>query len=241
MPGDKLTLAYCEDEEIQASQAEVLTRAWAAENGCTLTFQRYPSAEALLFDLDGKAPAFDLVLLDIAMGGMDGFTLAGELRRRDSRVRLAFLTSDPGFVFRGYEVRAWRYLLKPLTSESLGKLLGELRQELSRDEKSILLELGGENRRIYLADLEAVEAAGHTLTLHLAEEDVLVRMGLDALLDKLNAQENSFIRCHRSAAVNIRRVERITREAVRMESGAEYPVSRGMYPALNRAFLEENR
>ena len=69
---------------------------------------------------------FDLIFLDIDLGGMDGMALARKIRETDSEVPILFLTNHKEYVFEGYEVQAFRYLLKPVTEDTLFPLLEEL-------------------------------------------------------------------------------------------------------------------
>lgn len=57
---------------------------------------------------------------------VNGMDTARELRQSDTAVRLVFLTSSPEFALESYEVRAFDYLLKPVTYERLAQLLDEL-------------------------------------------------------------------------------------------------------------------
>jgi DNA-binding response OmpR family regulator len=58
--------------------------------------------------------AFDLVLIDVCMPGMDGFELCGELRRR-SDVLIVFVTalSNPAEILYGYDLGADDFITKP--------------------------------------------------------------------------------------------------------------------------------
>ena len=52
--------------------------------------------------------------------------LARKIRETDSEVPILFLTNHKEYVFEGYEVQAFRYLLKPVTEDTLFPLLEEL-------------------------------------------------------------------------------------------------------------------
>ena len=55
-------------------------------------------------------------------------------------------------------------------------------------------------------------------------------------LEDLKAED--FFRIHRSVLVNLRRIVKITRTDVTLDSGDVLPVARGKYDAVNRAFIE---
>ena len=106
-----MNIAYCEDEKIQLEYMEQLIRKWADEGNDTVTYFGYGSAKELLFEHPDSFP-FDLLLLDIDMDGMDGMALAKEIRKKDQKLPIVFLTNRSEYVFEGYEVGALRYLLK---------------------------------------------------------------------------------------------------------------------------------
>lgn len=61
----------------------------------------------------------DLALLDIDMPGMDGLTLAAEIKRRRPDTAIIFLTGYTQYAVDAFAVRASGYLLKPVTREAL--------------------------------------------------------------------------------------------------------------------------
>ena len=85
---------------------------------------RYGSGEALL--ADWRPGAFELVVLDIYMGGATGMEVARRLRADDGQVRLAFATSSNDFASESYEVGACYYLRKPFRPEGVRAMLERL-------------------------------------------------------------------------------------------------------------------
>ena len=84
----------------------------------------YGSGEALL--ADWRPGAFELVVLDIYMGGATGMEVARRLRAGDGQVRLAFATSSNDFASESYEVGACYYLRKPFRPEGVRAMLERL-------------------------------------------------------------------------------------------------------------------
>ncbi len=236
-----MRIAYCEDEQAQAELAKEYMDSWAKKRNISCTVELFSTAEEFLFALDeAKALPYDLVLLDIAMDGMDGFTLAKKLRERDKKARIAFLTSDSSHVFEGYELEIWRYILKPLTPRRTAELLSALTESLGEADPYLLLEISGEMRKLYLRDLLYVEVNGHYTTLHGNEETITTKKKFSDMVEALNAAGGNFLRCHRSVAVNLTKIQRIGRQSCVLTGNVELPVSRNMYQALNEAFIREN-
>jgi DNA-binding response OmpR family regulator len=80
--------------------------------------------------LDFRQGIYDLIVLDIRMPGMDGFSLYREIRKVDKGVRVCFLTafdvSKAEFKSLFPEMVVCKFLTKPV---AIGELLKEVRQE----------------------------------------------------------------------------------------------------------------
>lgn len=113
-----------------------------------LTVEAFSDSAAFLFQYPGSYP-FDLIFLDIDLGGMDGMALARKIRETDSEVPILFLTNHKEYVFEGYEVQAFRYLLKPVTEDTLFPLLEELQAMRGQEKPHLLLS-------VWRGDAEAV-------------------------------------------------------------------------------------
>ena len=158
-----MRIAYCEDERAQAVLTEDMIKSWAKERGQKCIVDVFSSAEQFLFELDGEELVpYDLLLLDISMIGMDGFTLAKQIRKTDMNIRIVFLTSDPSHVFDGYEIEAWRYMMKPVREQKLYEMLDILVTELAdREEPYVFLEVAGENIKVEQGQILYVAVDGH--------------------------------------------------------------------------------
>ena len=233
---EPLRVAVCDDEPALNAQLEALIRAWSLRRGCPCRVSSFASGEALLFEA-GEGPPYDLLLLDVEMGGMDGVTLARKLRETDRHTALAFLTNHPGYVFQGYEVSALRYLLKPVKEAELYALL-ELVRERRGVSAWLLLNTDGQQRRVDQSDVMYLEARGHTVRVRTVDGELKVKASFSALSRQLG---KAFTPAHRSYLVNLRYVERVSRTDCFLENGECIPVSRGAWEGLNQAFIDYYR
>lgn len=231
-----MRICFCDDEASTRSQFERMAAAWAEQRGEAAELQLYNSAEQLLFEVgqpEAQELVFDLILLDIQMGGMDGITLARQLRAQDKRVTLAFLTAAREYVFEGYEVQAVRYLLKPMQQEKVLELLDLARQNL-QEQPSLILNCADEKKKLYLSQIAAIEAQGHYLIFHTTTGQLQQKASLSSLAGHLG---DSFVMSHRSFYVNLAHLLRISRTECTLDTGLTVPVSRGAYKNLNEQFI----
>lgn len=116
----------------------------------------------------GRPGAFELVVLDIYMGGATGMEVARRLRAGDGQVRLAFATSSNDFASESYEVGACYYLRKPFRPEGVRAMLERL--DLEALERSRRLRLP-DGSQVVLRSIRYAASDGHRVTLHCKDGD----------------------------------------------------------------------
>lgn len=228
-------IALVEDDAAACAQAVVLLKQYAQTHEQTISWLTYRSAEAFLFAMPDQA--FDLLLLDIRLGGQDGVTLAKTIRQRDANIAIAFLSNYEQYVFDGYDVDALAYIMKPLT---LDKLAGLLTKTMARVQpEALMLSLHGNLERIYLYDIRYVEASGHYLTIHTQTADLTLKDTLDHLQTQLIG--TNFVRVHRAFVVNLNFVSSLEAADLTLNDGTDIPVARSKRSALKNQLLQHYR
>lgn len=226
-------IAICDDRDEDARHVRELTEAWARSRGEALQIECFPSAESFLFRYD-EDQSFDLLLLDVEMGGMDGVTMARHVRRGNEAVQIVFITGYSDYIAEGYDVAALHYLMKPVSREKLFTVLDRADERLRRDRKTLDLELPGQLVRVPLHEIRYVDVQQNYITVHAAQDYTLKRSlsELERMLDE------RFFRAGRALIVNLRRIRRVTRNEVLLSDGTALPLPRGAYEPLNRAIIE---
>jgi DNA-binding LytR/AlgR family response regulator len=111
-------IAICDDSKADLNYISSLVTDWAKLSGNTVNIKTFPSAEALLFHYsDDKS--YDILMLDIEMGNMNGVQLAKEIRKENDAIQIIFITGYSDYIAEGYEVSALHYLMKPIDQAKL--------------------------------------------------------------------------------------------------------------------------
>jgi len=239
---DVLRIAYCEDENVQLLLMKQLIEEWQEQSGVLCTYSPYESGKAFLFE-NGENYPFDLLLLDIDMEGLDGMELARKVRESDSKIPIVFLTNRREYVFEGYEVNAFRYLLKPMDFPKLFLLLNEISKQHLAKKFYIIEKQDGETVKIDLDDIYYIEASGHYVNVYLQGKEYRFKKSLQELADVIQINRESliqagFVYTHRSYLVHLKYVERVQKAECIMENKRMVPISRSAYKGVNEAFIK---
>ncbi len=227
-------IAVCDDNEAHARHIEDLTARWAQQNNAQADIRFFPSAEAFLFAFEDEK-SFDLLLLDVEMGGMDGVTMARAVRREDERVQIVFISGYADYISEGYEVSALHYLTKPLNEEKFFAVLDRAVKLIMRSAPQLTLELAGETVRVPLEQIRYLDVFHNYVTVH-AGREYTVKRSLSELEEKLDGR---FFRIGRSCILDLDYVRRASRQSVELMDGTAIPLPRGQYEKLNRAIIQQ--
>ncbi|MDY6020752.1 MAG: LytTR family DNA-binding domain-containing protein, partial [Oscillospiraceae bacterium] len=190
-----------------------------------------------LLDAAGKE-RFTLYLLDVMMPGTSGMAAAREIRSFDDVAEIVFLTSSPGFAYESYGVRALDYLLKPIRAEMLFPILDRLFLREQQPREGLTLKCGTTLIRVPFAQLEFVEIINKRLYFNLADGSVREVFGSLSDYEPLLLSRPEFMRTHRSYIVNMLQVSELSPGGVRTFSGKNLPVSRLLYPQLQKDYMQ---
>lgn len=225
-------IAICDDSDADRQYLSGLVERWAAGTGHTAQTALFFSAENFLFHYTEKND-YDILLLDIEMGDMDGVTMAKKLRQDNDAVQIIFITGYSEYISEGYEVAALHYLIKPVRQEKLFSVLDRAAEKLSKNEKVLVFEIGGEMIRVPVYQIRYADVCGNYVTIH-TSECLTVKMTLGELEKELDER---FYRVSRSAVVNLTQISRVTKTEIRLNDGVSIPLPRSAYEGVNRAII----
>lgn len=228
----KLKIAICDDSRIDAEYVLSLLQNWAKENQIVIQTECFPSAEAFLFHYS-EDKTYDILLLDIEMGKMDGVTMARKIRENNDTVQIVFITGYSDYISEGYEVAALHYLMKPVKEEKFFSVLDRAAEKVSKNEKVLNFEISGEMVRVPIYQIRYADVFGNYVTIH-ALSDITVKMTLSELEKQLDER---FYRVGRSAIINLTQISRVTKTEIKLSDGTAISLPRGAYDGINRAII----
>ena len=226
-------VAIVDDSETDAQFVRDLLIDWSENRQLGIQAQIFSSAESFLFRY-AEDKDWDILLLDIEMGAMDGVTMAKRVRRDNEAVQIVFITGYSDYISEGYEVAALHYLMKPVNREKLLSVLDRAMEKRRQQERCLILESAGELVRIPFYEIRYLDVRQNYVTVH-AKDDHTVKRTLGDLEKEL---DNRFFRVGRSMIVNLSFIQRVNKTEMRLSDGTVLPLPRGAYEPLNRAIIQ---
>jgi two-component system response regulator AlgR len=190
----------------------------------------------------------DLVLLDIAMPGMDGIDVARALSRSDVDPAVVFVTAFDNFAVAAFDVAAIDYLMKPVESDRLERALERVRAWLeggkrgsAKPESTHVEEFWVPDHtglvRIAASDIQRITAERDYMRLHVGARSWLIHRTIAKLEEDLDPA--LFIRVHRSVILRRDTIIGLYRDeaghwTARLADGAEQRIGRSYVDEVKR-------
>jgi len=198
----------------------------------------------------------ELLLLDVRMPQGDGFSVLEDLERPPYVI---FATAHAEHAVHAFDIAAVDYLLKPFDDERFersiqrakdairARRLMQLAREIVSRDGAAPAKVTDDSQRVTVHDgkrvswvgtddIDWIEAADYYAQVHAHGHAHLVRESLQKLEERLGRK---FMRVHRSALVNVARVQRLDRLeggelVIVLQSGIRVPVSRARRASVMR-------
>lgn len=230
-----LKIAVCDDEKnicdyIEKRITDYLARV-DEDAEISVFYDSAPLLEACKISND-----FDIIFLDIKMKTINGVDCAKLLRENDVNSLIVFVTSSAEYVFSGYEVKAFRYILKTDLVNAFDRIFAECLTELKKNiDKVFPLKTTSVVKNIPLNDILYFESNKRVLIVHTKGEDHSFYGKLDDIEDSL--KNDNFIRIHQSFLVNAFKINSVSKTEVTLKNGDILPVSKSRATAVKEAYL----
>ena len=190
----------------------------------------------------------DVVLLDIAMPGMDGIDVARALSASAVDPVVVFVTAFDNFAVAAFDVAAIDYLMKPVQPDRLERALGRVREHLASGRRSERPAASAHVEefwvpdhsglvRIAASDIERVTAERDYMRLHVGARSWLIHRTIAKLEEDLDPA--LFMRVHRSVIVRRDTITGLYRDdgghwTARLKDGGEQRIGRSYVDAVKR-------
>ena len=195
-----MKIVVCDDDALVYEQMKNIIASYSIVKNENLELTFYQTVEELLH----AKHKYDILFLDIRFNNCDiGIDVAKKLRKAGNTSLIILLTSLHSKAIEGYEIGAYRYIVKPIIKEKMYAVLDEAISSIlyiySNARKRCLVTLDGE--------IETWEQ-------------------LKSIYEKLPQEQ--FAYAQKGFVVNYKMIKKLNKTGVELVNGENVPISRGM-------------
>ena len=199
-----MKICICDDEKDFIHNFQLLLKQYSKKHKNINQFNSFENENDLLSYFYSQND-IDILFLDIKFQTYSGIEIAKKIRDINPSVILIFLTSFPEYALSGYKVKAFDYLVKPLSY-------------------FLIIKDSGNIFKIKFPEIIYIETYNRNILFHLTSgSEITGHESLKAYEDKLDER---FYRCHTGYIVNMAYVTSIQKDCAILNSNVTVPVSR---------------
>lgn len=234
-----LKICLCDDDLQMLGKWTNKIEKWLNMNECIFRIQTFNSGEQLVFHMEEDPHQFDVIILDIIMGDLDGIEVAKKLRQYGYEGIILFLTSTKDYALDSFCAEPLNYILKEDGESQLEKSLLKAIKRIEKEKgDKLIIEGKPFNKMIDLDDILYIESVSKKTVLHKVNgEKEVTNCSLKTLYEKV--EEKGFIRCHKSYIVNIQYFQGFNRSTCKLQNGEEVSIGRQYLKEFRSRILDE--
>lgn len=185
----------------------------------------------------------DIAFLDIDFSGKSytGIDIARQLRKLQSNAVIIFVTNFPEYAPEGYEVQAFRYLLKNEICKKLKPYLLQAFSQLTTVKKVLPISTSGDIVNLPMDSILYIESQLHTVIAHMISNDskIAPKYTFYSTISSLEEQLSSegFLRIHKSYLVNMKHITKFQCKEAVLTDGTVLKVSEKNYSEQKKKYL----
>lgn len=202
-------IAIVEDETECVDKLKECLEEYSIEKNIKFNITVFNNGSEFIFNYNRN---IDIIFMDVQMPKMNGFVTAKELRKIDEEVVLVFVTHLSKYAYKGYEVSALDYVLKPVNYAAFKLKIDRaiMRCEASKL-KQVMLPTTEGAVRVSIKNIFYVEIDKHNILYHTAQGEYHA-YGTLKQIEKI--LPNGFSRCNSCYLVNLRCVTKMQSDDV---------------------------
>lgn len=197
--------------------------------------EEYDSGESFLA---GKK-AYDVVIIDIEMPGMDGFETTIGYKKEYPKATAIILTTHLELARKGYLVEAFRYIDKTQMQEELKEAFDKIRQLYNRENYHIVGKKNSMTKSIPIKDVIFIETKPKGVIIHVNDETYFSDEKINELENRLRIYD--FFRCHKSFLVNLSAVQKMDNQFVYFEGNQKAYISVRKLAETKKQYIETKK
>ncbi len=185
---------------------------------------------------------YDLIILDVVMQ-QSGIDVAERIRKIDDQIKIVFSSTSKDYALDAFKVRAYDYLLKPVSKTSVFKCLSDI-LIIHKTNTKTSVSIKSEDFSIMsleIKDITYIESRDRKMEFNQVDGNKIISTSMRTkFLESIpfNYKQFEFINCHSSFIVNMNYIKAIETNNFVLKDGTIIPISRRLYQQVKDRYIK---
>lgn len=227
-----IRIGICDDNSDDLKKIEKMIQRYMNKIATSYVIKNFVSGEELLKNLE----VFDLLFLDISMGGINGIQTGNEIRKASRQTRIIYTTSYHEYMEQAVnQVHAFSYMVKPVSEESFKAQMDDAMIYIQEEKQKLetiffdIIEVTKDGKVEYVSkefaieDIYYFEYMNRKVMIKLKGEEFFFNTSMKDLVEKM--KKYYFEQCHQNFMVSLKHIKRIKGYDIFLDNEDKIPVS----------------
>ena len=214
-----MKILICDDEQQYVDELKIHIENFMQSRVADFTIDTANNPQAVA----DSNEIYQLAFLDIQMDELNGISLAKNLKERNSKIVIFFVTSYNDYQDEAMDLRAFRFFEKPLNADRLYSGLEKAMEYIDESYVDFYVWTDNEHKQILVDDVIYVERGNRQVTLVTTQGNFTTRETFDEWCAIL--QNSFFYRVHKSFIVNLHYVTGYKYSELFVQNNVRIPIA----------------
>jgi len=236
-----IRIAVCDDDFLTTELIERLIVNTQNSLKMQMEVSIFYSGESFSKSIQNFCP-FDIILMDIEMGAMDGIKAGYALRGSDANdlVQLIYISRHEEYHLQLFDVQPSGFIKKPIDPEVFkNKLISTIQKVIRKQQQSKInflpLQQKGKEALIPFRNIMYLESNKRKVILHTLDEQIDYYSTLNE--EEMKLPVSDFVRIHQSYIVNFYFIKELSNRSVTLTTGEALPISEKYSSRFKKSYL----
>ncbi len=235
-----IKVCVCDDDVTIVDRICSVIDGISKQNNIITKVDMFYDGATLLRNLEKNNSYYDVLFLDIEMENMDGIETARQLRLRDERAYIIYVSSHENYAIETFSVRPYQFVIKPFEDKVIEKHFIDVYEKILSNDESYDFKHKGTYYKVLLKDVKYFESKNRSIDIHMEDGTVYEYYDiLDKVEKKLCNTKMDFLRIHKSILVNSRYIAKKRYDHVELMNGEKLMISQTKRGEINEYYMRK--
>ena len=215
-----MNIAICDDDRNYRELISSYVKESEVFSNCRIS--EFDSSEALLASLS-KNSVFDIILLDVEMGKMNGIEAGKRLKKVDPNCIIIYVSSFPKYAIDSFDNEPLHYILKPINKDKFFEVLRKAKNKMNRLYEKYNITHKDGVISIYIKDILYIEYYRKHLIFHCTDKEYETIGKVKDVVDRL--ENSGFILINQAILVNAHYIKQISKLDITLNNNEKLMIS----------------